>query len=141
MRATILLLLLLAVFSLVLADEAETGPTVIGGRPVGPSTSVASMSSDVTSDMISQIHSFIADAFENQIKPTYEGYLEEDVTLVGRVVINMALTDGSVFTASIANNTTGNDEMAESILAVAQEWNIDGIEGIICLSAAFVLQP
>ncbi|MCD4732660.1 AgmX/PglI C-terminal domain-containing protein, partial [bacterium] len=116
------------------------GPTVTKARAVAPTASVSSSSSDVSSDAISKISNYIR-ARGGQIKRIYERYLADNPMLAGRVVVNVTFTNGSVSSASIAGNTTGNGALANEILSTVRGWSIGGIEGTVSLSVPFVLQP
>jgi len=116
------------------------GPTVTKARAVSPNASVSSSSSDVSSDAISKISNYVR-ARGGQIKRIYERYLADNPMLAGRVVVNVTFTNGSVSSASIGGNTTGNGALANDILSTVRGWSIGGIEGTVSLSVPFVLQP
>ncbi len=116
------------------------GPTVTKARAVAPTASVSSSSADVSSDAISKISNYIR-ARGGQIKRIYERYLADNPMLAGRVVVNLTLTNGSVSSANIASNTTGNGALANDILSTVRGWSVGGVEGTVSLSVPFVLQP
>ncbi|MCD4733655.1 hypothetical protein K8R78_05400 [bacterium] len=154
MRATITFMLLLTVFSLVLANETSTETekaqegrvTIYTSRIVKPETErpLSIMSGMGTFGHGINLNTIGVSQFGddnvNQIRNIYNQYLEDDLTLEGIININTTFTDGSLSSATVTSNTTRNDELANEILSAVREWIIEESEGISNLCIGIQLQ-
>ncbi len=154
MRATTLLMLLLAVFSLVLAngeatetEETQRGRvTIYTSRIVKPETErpLSIMSGMGTIGLGINLNTIGVPQFGddniNQIRNIYNQYLEDDLTLEGIININTTFTDGCLSSATVTSNATRSDELANEILSAVREWIIEESEGISNLRIGILLQ-
>jgi|GEM_PF-4948918 len=140
MRTTTLLLLLLAVFSLILANIGPVPDAIItGAQTVEAVVSVESQSDDISLQMISKMRASIKVRY-SEIKNIFEHYLFDGDRLSGIVEVEIMIVEGEVAEANINQNTTGNTELANKIISAVSEWNIYCGKGTAIVNVTFMLR-
>ncbi|MCK4593351.1 AgmX/PglI C-terminal domain-containing protein, partial [bacterium] len=119
---------------------AGGGPTIIKARPVNPRATVTAKGSDVSSEAINEISSYIRQR-GGQIKVIYEKYLKLNPNLQGRIVVKVTFTNGVVSSVTVTGNDTGNTQLESEIVGVVRGWAVGGVQGKVTLSVPFVLSP
>ncbi len=114
-------------------------PTRVSAAPVVVRTEVDSGATTASDAGVSKVSSFFASR-GGQIKRIYQGYLGDNPTLAGRIVLNVTVTNGAI-SASVASNTTGNSALANEIVSTVNSWSIFGVDGVVKVRIPFSLEP